>query len=126
MVGFWVLPDLPDPLPEQHPEVALHLTEICVIVSLKGAGLAINRAISWRGWSTTWRLLGIAMPLTMIAVGFLGGALLGLGVASAVLLAVPAAALAPTDSVLANEVQVSELITADGAADDEARFGPDL
>lgn len=44
---------------------------------------------------------------------------LGLGAASAVLLA---AALAPTDPVLATEVQVSEPITDDDAEDDEARF----
>jgi NhaP-type Na+/H+ or K+/H+ antiporter len=118
-VGFWLIPDLPSPLPSEHPEVALHLTEICVIISLMGAGLALNRAISWRNWSTTWRLLGIAMPLSIIVVAFLGGALLGLGVASAVLLA---AALAPTDPVLATEVQVSEPVTEDGALDDEARF----
>lgn len=118
-VGFWLIPDLPDPLPTEYPDVALRLTEICVIVSLMGAGLALNRAIGWRSWSTTWRLLGIAMPLSIIAVAFLGGALLGVGVAGAVLLA---AALAPTDPVLATEVQVSEPVTEDGALDDEARF----
>jgi NhaP-type Na+/H+ or K+/H+ antiporter len=103
----------------EHPEIALHLTEVCVIVSLMGAGLAINRAPSLRGWSSTWRLLAITMPLSMLAVGFLGWAVLGLGVASAVLLA---AALAPTDPVLATEVQVSEPVTDAEAEDDEARF----
>jgi NhaP-type Na+/H+ or K+/H+ antiporter len=119
MLGFALMPDLPDPSPMEHPEVALHLTEVCVIVSLMGAGLAINRAPSLRGWSSTWRLLGITMPLSMLAVGVLGWAVLGLGVASAVLLA---AALAPTDPVLATEVQVSEPVTDAEAEDDEARF----
>lgn len=49
----------------------------------------------------------------------LGWSVLGLGAASAVLLA---AAIAPTDPVLASEVQVSEPVTEPGAADDEARF----
>jgi NhaP-type Na+/H+ or K+/H+ antiporter len=119
ILGFALMPNLPDPSPMEHPEVALHLTEVCVIVSLMGAGLAINRGPSLRGWSSTWRLLGITMPLSMLAVGVLGWAVLGLGVASAVLLA---AALAPTDPVLATEVQVSEPVTDAEAEDDEARF----
>ncbi|AEE44209.1 cation:proton antiporter [Cellulomonas fimi] len=118
-LGFWLLPQLPDPSPIEHPEIALHLTEVCVIVSLMGAGLAINRPFAWRTWGTTWRLLGITMPLSMVAVGVLGWAALGLGAASAILLA---AALAPTDPVLATEVQVSEPVDEPGTQDDEARF----
>jgi NhaP-type Na+/H+ or K+/H+ antiporter len=119
VITFTVIPDLPDPLPETHPEVALHLTEVCVIVSLMGAGLAINRPVGRRLWSSTWRLLAITMPLSMLAVGLLGWSVLGLGIASAVLLA---AALAPTDPVLATEVQVSEPVVDAEGDDDEARF----
>ncbi|WP_129337413.1 cation:proton antiporter [Cellulomonas endophytica] len=119
VLAFSLLPHLPDPDPRVHGEVALHLTEICVIVSLMGAGLAINRPFSWRGWGSTWRLLGITMPLSMLAVGALGVAALGLGAAAALLLA---AVLAPTDPVLATEVQVSEPVDEPGAVDDEARF----
>lgn len=118
-VGFSVLPGLPDPDPLRHGVLAEHLTEVCVIVSLMGAGLALNRPLGWRSWSTTWRLLVIAMPLSMLAVGLLGWAALGLGAASALLLA---AALAPTDPVLATEVQVSEPVTEADAEDDEVRF----
>lgn len=118
-VGFSLLPGLPDPDPLEHGAVAEHLTEICVIISLMGAGLALNRPLGWRSWSTTWRLLAIAMPLSMLAVGLLGWAALGLGAASALLLA---AALAPTDPVLATEVQVSEPVTDAQAEDDEVRF----
>ncbi|WP_210481905.1 sodium:proton antiporter [Naasia sp. SYSU D00948] len=119
LLGFALLPDLPAPDPMEHAELALHLTEVCVIISLMGAGLALNRRVSWRGWSSTWRLLAITMPLSMLAVGVLGWAVLGLGAAAALLLA---AALAPTDPVLATEVQVSEPVTEAEAADDEIRF----
>ncbi|GAA2719054.1 cation:proton antiporter [Cellulomonas aerilata] len=119
MLVFTVLPGLPDPSPLEHEAVTLHLTEICVLVSLMGAGLALNRPISRHMWSSTWRLLAITMPLSMLAVGVLGWAVLGLGAASAILLA---AALAPTDPVLATEVQVSEPVADPDAADDEARF----
>lgn len=118
-LAFTVLPALPDPDPVAHPDAAVHLTEVCVIISLMGAGLAVNRRLSLRGWGTTWRLLGITMPLTMLAIGLLSGSLLGLGVGAAVLLA---AALAPTDPVLATEVQVSEPVDEEGVVDDEARF----
>lgn len=118
-LGFGLLPGLPDPDPMAHPAIAEHLTEVCVIVSLMGAGLALNRPLGWRTWSTTWRMLAVAMPLSMLAVGVLGWAALGLGPAAAVLLA---AALAPTDPVLATEVQVSEPVTEPDAVDDEARF----
>lgn len=117
---FTLFPGLPDPAPTENAPIALHLTEICVIVSLMGAGLAINRGFSWRTWSTTWRLLAITMPVSIAAVALLGWWGLGLGAASALLLA---AALAPTDPVLASEVQVSEPLTEDEHGDDdEARF----
>ncbi|HEX7306650.1 cation:proton antiporter [Lentzea sp.] len=116
---FSVVGDLPDPDPDRHSTVLLHLTEICVIISLMGAGLALNRAVGFRGWATTWRLLAITMPLSMLAVGLLGWWALGLGVASSVLLA---AALAPTDPVLASEVQVAEPAESPDSDEDEARF----
>ena len=116
---FSVVEPLPDPDPARHSTVLLHLTEICVIISLMGAGLALNRVVSLRGWATTWRLLAITMPLSMLAVGLLGWGALGLGVASSVLLA---AALAPTDPVLASEVQVAEPAENPESDEDEARF----
>lgn len=117
--AFALIPDLPNPDPLKHGPLVMHLTEICVIISLMGAGLALNRPVGWRRWSTTWRLLGITMPLSIAAVAFLGWAMLGLGIAASVLLA---AALAPTDPVLATEVQVGEPADSDEAKDDEARF----
>ncbi|MEM7489366.1 MAG: cation:proton antiporter, partial [Pseudomonadota bacterium] len=81
-----------------------HASELIVIISLAGAGLAIDTVGSWRNWAPTWRLLAIAMPLTIAAVAFLGHGWLGLTLPGALLLA---AALAPTDPVLARSVQVS-------------------
>jgi sodium/hydrogen antiporter len=87
-----------------------------VLISLMGAGLKIDRLIGFATWGTTWRLLGIAMPLTIAALALVGGPLLGVGAASALLLA---AALAPTDPVLASDVQVGP--PGEGS-EDEMRF----
>ena len=84
-------------------KLVTHAAELIVIISLAGAGLAIDLKEGWRRWQPTWRLLGIAMPLTIISIVALGQTMLGLTLASAVLLA---AALAPTDPVLARSVQV--------------------
>lgn len=119
VAAFAAVPQLPDPDPLEHEAVAVHLTEVCVIISLMGAGLALNRPPGLRRWGSTWRLLGITMPLTMLGVGLLGWWVLGLGAAATVLLA---AALAPTDPVLATEVQVSEPVDEPDGDDDEARF----
>ena len=119
VAAFAAVPQLPDPDPVEHEAFAVHLTELCVIISLMGAGLALNRPPGLRRWGSTWRLLGITMPLTMLGVGLLGWWVLGLGAAAAVLLA---AVLAPTDPVLATEVQVSEPVDDPEGEDDEARF----
>ena len=58
-----------------------HVTEITVLIALMGVGLALDRPLdllkpsSWRAWSPTWRLLGIAMPLGIGGVALLGWAL---------------------------------------------------
>ncbi len=84
-------------------KVVEHGAELIVIISLAGTGLAIDTPESWRNWQPTWRLLIIAMPLGIVLLTILGTEVLGLSLSSAVLLA---AALAPTDPVLARSVQV--------------------
>jgi NhaP-type Na+/H+ or K+/H+ antiporter len=79
------------------------VSEIIVIISLAGAGLAIDVGTNWRRWIPSWCLIGIAMPLTIAAIFLLGWQIAGLGIAASVLLG---AALAPTDPVLARAVQV--------------------
>jgi len=105
MVVFALPTGLPDPDPLARPGLAEHLTEVGVIVALMGAGLKIDRPMGWRRWTSTWRLLGIAMPLTIAATALLGWWWAGLVPAAALLLG---AALAPTDPVLASDVQVGE------------------
>src|SRR4051812_30895705 len=58
-------PLLPRFNPLENREFTQRMTEIVVIVALMGAGLKLDRPIGWRSWGTTWRLLGIAMPLTI-------------------------------------------------------------
>ncbi len=100
------------PLPNsEDANRAERLTEFVVIVSLMGAGLKLRRPLGWRTWASTWRLLGIAMPLTIAGVAFLAGVGLGLPLATAILLG---AVLAPTDPVLASDVQI------DGPNEDDA------
>jgi NhaP-type Na+/H+ or K+/H+ antiporter len=120
VLAFTLLPDLPSPDPVLHADFTTHLTEVCVIISLMGAGLALDRPFRWRGWSTTWRLLGIVMPLCILVMTLLGLWVLGLGLAAAILVA---AAIAPTDPVLASEVQVGKPADAEDDPDeDEVRF----
>ena len=94
-----------DPDPRTYDTVVEKLCEAVVIISLMGAGLKIDRKIGFRSWATTWRLLGIAMPITILAITLAGFYALGLSLAMALLLG---AALAPTDPVLASEVQVGK------------------
>jgi NhaP-type Na+/H+ or K+/H+ antiporter len=116
LLAWSPFPLLPRFNPLENREFTERMTEIVVIVALMGAGLKLDRPIGWKRWMTTWRLLGIAMPLTIGALAFLGSWILGLGVASAVLLG---ACLAPTDPVLASDVQVGPPQTGE---EDEVRF----
>ncbi|WP_329108952.1 cation:proton antiporter [Micromonospora sp. NBC_01699] len=118
MLVFLLPTGLPSPDPLAHPQLTTHLTEIGVIVALMGAGLKIDRPAGWRRWSSTWRLLAIGMPLCIVCVALLGWWWAGLVPAAALLLA---AALAPTDPVLAADVQVGEPTDVEDN-EDEVRF----
>ena len=102
--------------PVRFSTLTERLTEIVVIVSLMGAGLKIDRRIGWRRWGSSWRLIAVTMPLSIVAVTLMGVHGLGLGLASALLLG---GALAPTDPVLASDVQVGPPRSGE---DGEARF----
>ena len=114
---------LPAPDPLQYGTETEHFAEFVVIVALMGAGLKLDRPFSVRGWSVTWRLLAVTMPLTIAAAAFLGWWAVGLGPAAALLLG---AVLAPTDPVLASDVEVDRPavgeLTPEEADDQEVRF----
>ena len=76
--------------------VAEHAADLIGIVSLAGAGFAIDRPASWRCRQVAWRLPAIVMPLAIAGIA-VGGLSLGLPLASAT--------LAPTDPVLASSVR---------------------
>lgn len=110
--GVFLLPWAPE-LPDLVNESAWpkRLTELGVIIALTSAGLKLNRPFSRQTWAISWRLLAITMPLTILAAAWLGWWFAGLVPATAVLLG---AVIAPTDPVLASDVQTS----APGAPDD--------
>lgn len=106
-----------DPLPMHYPEITERFSEFVVIIALMGAGLKLDRLFSFRKWAITWRLIAITMPLSIAAIMLLAGWWLGVPWAIALLLA---AALAPTDPVLAADVQVGP---PQSGQEDEVRFG---
>ncbi|MGR4864598.1 cation:proton antiporter [Caulobacter sp. LARHSG274] len=114
VAAFQVLPFHPDPV--RFSTVTERLTEVVVLVALMGAGLKIDRRLGWRRWGSAWRLIAVTMPLSILGVTLMGVFGLGLGLAAALLLG---AALAPTDPVLASDVQVGPPRAGDQG---EARF----
>lgn len=116
LLAWSPFPPLPAMNPLENVKWAEHLTEFVLIVALMGAGLKIDRPLGLLRWAATWRLLGIAMPLSIAAIAALSWSVLGLSVASALLLG---AALAPTDPVLASDVQVGPPHTGE---EDSIRF----
>ncbi len=102
--------------PIERGEVAERLSELAVIIALMSVGLKLDRPVGWRTWRSAWCLLGVTMPLCIAALALGGVFLIGLPLAAAVLLG---AVLAPTDPVLAADVQVGP----PGKGEDgEARF----
>ena len=88
-----LLPGLGDADPRDNLTIAEHATELCVLISLLGAGLSIDRRPGWKSWATTWRLLSVGMISTIGATALIGWSFLGLAPAAALLLG---AAIAPT------------------------------
>ncbi len=89
--------------PIDDAELLEVVSELAVVIALFGTGLKLDRAIGLRSWSIVWRLLGIAMPLTIGAVTLFGVHAMGLPLGVALILG---AILAPTDPVLAGDVGV--------------------
>ena len=89
--------------PTLSPALWEKASEAVVIVVLFATGLRIDDLRSWRHWRPTVGLLAVTMPFTIGAVALMGWGFAGMTLAGAVLLG---AVLAPTDPVLAGDVQV--------------------
>jgi sodium/hydrogen antiporter len=98
-----------------NAELLERITEFVVIVSVFSCGLKIIRPLNFRVWDITARLIGFLMPISILGLAIVGNLFLKMGWGEAILLG---AILAPTDPVLASEVQLTD--TNDR---DELRFG---
>lgn len=104
ILTFSFIPGMPEALdPRDIPRFWELTSELAVIVALFGTGLRIDNISNLARWGPTARLLAIAMPLTIAAVALLGFTIAGMTLAGAILLG---AVMAPTDPVLAGDVQV--------------------
>ncbi len=99
-------------------EWLMYFSETIVIISLMGAGLKIGANYTLKSWKKPLLLVFVSMPLCMISAYFLGNYFLMLSVPSSLLLA---AVLAPTDPVLAAEVQLDDPLK-EQSAEDRIRF----
>ncbi|MEW5929880.1 MAG: sodium:proton antiporter [Gemmatimonadota bacterium] len=79
------------------------ITEVAVIISLFSAGLKLRTPLTDRGWRVPVRLAFLSMTVTVGLIAAAGVLGMGLPLGAAILLG---AVLAPTDPVLAADVQV--------------------
>ena len=131
VVGWGIGPaglDLVQLHPLRDAHLLERLTEIAVLISLFTAGLKLELPLADRRWRIPVQLASVSMLATIGAVTAAGYWLLKLPLGAAVLLG---AILAPTDPVLASEVQVDEPsdrdrlrfgLTGEGGLNDGAAF----
>jgi NhaP-type Na+/H+ or K+/H+ antiporter len=89
--------------PFLHSEIIGTACEIAVLVSLFATGSNVGSTLRRRHWSVPIRLASVAMLSTILLLAALAYWVLGFSLGAAILLA---AILAPTDPVLAGDVQV--------------------
>jgi len=116
----------PDPL--AYTVLLERMAEVAVLISLFAVGLKLGLPLSNKGWRLPVRLATVSMTLTVALIAAVGVMGLGLSLGAAILLG---AILAPTDPVLASDVQVEEAndrdrvrfsLTGEGALNDGAAF----
>jgi sodium/hydrogen antiporter len=98
-----------------NAELLKRLTEFVVIISVFSCGLKILNPLRLKMWDITARLIGFLMPISIFSLAVVGKLFLGMDWGEAILLG---AILAPTDPVLASEVQLTDIND-----QDELRFG---
>jgi NhaP-type Na+/H+ or K+/H+ antiporter len=109
--GFgWLRPD-----PDAHHVLLERAAEIAVLVSLFATGSAVGTTLRVTHWRVPVRLAGGAMIVTVLLIAAFAHFVLDLSPGASLVLA---GALAPTDPVLAGDVQV-----ADERDRDRLRFG---
>lgn len=79
------------------------LTEAAVLVALFSAGVKMPMTVSWRRWRTPFLLAFVSMGITVGLITAFGHYVLAMPLGLAILLG---AILAPTDPVLASDIQV--------------------
>ncbi len=113
---------------EMHSTAVESLAEIVVLISLFTSGLKLSPGLRDRRWMPSLRLAVVSMSITAALVAAAGVTMLGLSLGAAILLG---GILAPTDPVLASEVQVTEptdrdqlrfALTAEGGLNDGTAF----
>jgi len=116
----------PDPL--VYSVILERASEVAVLISLFAVGLKLGLPFSDRGWRLPARLAIVSMTMTVAMIAAIGMVGLGLSLGASILLG---AILAPTDPVLASDVQVVEAsdrdrlrfsLTGEGALNDGAAF----
>ncbi|MES2356066.1 MAG: cation:proton antiporter [Pseudomonadota bacterium] len=116
----------PDPL--SHSVTLERITEVAVLISLFASGLKLGLPLSDKRWHLPLRLASISMALTVMLIAAVGVFGLGFSLGAAILLG---AILAPTDPVLASDVQVESAddfdrlrfgLTGEGGLNDGAAF----
>jgi NhaP-type Na+/H+ or K+/H+ antiporter len=90
---------------ESHARALELLAEVVVVLSLFGSGLKMSAGLTDGRWLPVVRLAVLSMLVTVALVAGLGVLALGLPIGAAILLG---GVLAPTDPVLAADVQVAE------------------
>ena len=116
----------PDPM--TYSVVLERVAEVAVLISLFAVGLKLGLPLSDKGWRLPARLAIVSMTLTVALIAAIAMLGLGLSLGAAILLG---AILAPTDPVLASDVQVIEArdrdrlrfsLTGEGGLNDGAAF----
>ncbi|MFO1304005.1 MAG: cation:proton antiporter [Burkholderiales bacterium] len=110
-LGFgWVDPD-----PARHAALIEHAAELAILVSLFATGSVVGTTLRVEHWRVPVRLASFAMVATIALLAAFAYFVLGLSPGASLVLA---GALAPTDPVLAGDVQVD-----DERDRDRLRFG---
>jgi NhaP-type Na+/H+ or K+/H+ antiporter len=120
--------ELMSPDPEDHAAWLERAAEIAVLISLFAIGLKLGLPLSDRRWHVAIRLATFSMVVTIALITVIAHYVFGLPLGAAVLLG---AVLAPTDPVLATDVQVTDAddrdslrfaLSAEGGLNDGSAF----